>query len=188
MVILNQFWPDLVFFSPKFKMMAVPSRFKIDLMDFHQLTEQVHQWDYYYIDRRIYLNLSKSTQSVAGLKTLKPAANGRYWINVKIITLLFTFKYIYPPVSKVHAGSFRVSVIHRTQTWPTGSLMSVHDHSYACVYTRRGWAHQQQVSTCFTRKSSQIVLALLTGFEPRVIESWVNALPIEPPHHPDAIY
>ena len=29
---------------------------------------------YYYIDRRIYLNISKSTQSAAGLKVLKPAA------------------------------------------------------------------------------------------------------------------
>ena len=48
------------------------------------------------IDRRIYLNLSKSTESSAGLKALKPAANGRYLINVLIITL-FTFtvqKYI----------------------------------------------------------------------------------------------
>ena len=32
----------------------------------------------YCIDRRIYLNLFKSTQSSAGLKALKPAANGRY--------------------------------------------------------------------------------------------------------------
>ena len=32
----------------------------------------------YCIDRRIYLNLSKSTQSAAGLKSLEPAANGRY--------------------------------------------------------------------------------------------------------------
>ena len=36
----------------------------------------------------------------------------RALLNVQIITLLFTFtvqKYIYPPVSKVHAGSFLVS-------------------------------------------------------------------------------
>ena len=33
----------------------------------------------YCIDRCIYLNLSKSTQSAAGLKALKPAVNGRYW-------------------------------------------------------------------------------------------------------------
>ena len=30
-----------------------------------------------YIDRRIYINLSKSIQSTAGLKALKVAANGR---------------------------------------------------------------------------------------------------------------
>ena len=36
-----------------------------------------------------------------------------------------------------HAGSFRVSVIHRTLTWTTGHLMCVRDRSYACVYTRR---------------------------------------------------
>ena len=33
---------------------------------------------YYYYNRRIYLNLSKPTQSAAGLKSLKPAAHGRY--------------------------------------------------------------------------------------------------------------
>ena len=37
---------------------------------------------------------------------------------------------------KVHAGSFRISVIHRTLTWTTGSLTCVHDRSCACVYTR----------------------------------------------------
>ena len=42
--------------------------------------------------------------------------------NVQTITLLFTFKVqdcIYPSVSqyKVHAGSFRVSIIHQTLTW-----------------------------------------------------------------------
>ena len=37
---------------------------------------------------------------------------------------------------KVHAGSFRVSVIHRTLTWTTSSLTCVRDHYYACVNTR----------------------------------------------------
>ena len=39
---------------------------------------------------------------------------------------------------KVHAGSFCVSVIHRTLTRTTGSLTCVRDHSCACVvlYTR----------------------------------------------------
>ena len=35
---------------------------------------------------------------------------------------------------KVHAGSFRVSLIHRTLRWTTGSLTCVLDHSGACVY------------------------------------------------------
>ena len=34
------------------------------------------------------------------------------------------------------AGSFRVSVIHRTLIWTTGFLTCVRDHSYACEYTR----------------------------------------------------
>ena len=40
--------------------------------------------------------------------------------------------------SKVHAGSCRVSEIHRTLTWTTGSLTCVglRDHSYACLHTR----------------------------------------------------
>ena len=39
---------------------------------------------------------------------------------------------------QVHAGYVRVSIIHRTLTWTTGSLTCVHGLSYACVYTR-GW-------------------------------------------------
>ena len=49
----------------------------------------------------------------------------------------------------VHAGSFRVSIIHRTLTWTTRSLTCVRDHSCACVYTHGGWAHRQRVSTIF---------------------------------------
>ena len=44
-----------------------------------------------------FINLSKSIQSAAGLKALKPAGNGRL-LNVRIIFQLFTFtvqKYIY---------------------------------------------------------------------------------------------
>ena len=36
----------------------------------------------------------------------------------------------------VHAGSFLISVIHRTLTWTTGPLTCVHDHFCACIYTR----------------------------------------------------
>ena len=38
------------------------------------------------------------------------------------------------PVLQVRAGSFRVSVIHRTRTRTTLSLTYVRDHSCACVY------------------------------------------------------
>ena len=60
-------------------------------------------------------------------------------LNVQIITLLFPFtvQKCILLTGKVHAGSFRVSVIHRTLTWTTGSLTRILDHSCACVYTRR---------------------------------------------------
>ena len=67
---------------------------------------------------------------------------------------------------QVHAGNLRVSIIHWTLTWTTGSLMCVHHHSFFNVCTwsflclrrhRGGWAHRQRVSTTFfTRKNSQI--------------------------------
>ena len=44
---------------------------------------------------------------------------------MQIITVLFLFtvqKYIFPPVSKVHAGYFHVAVIHQTLSWNTGFL------------------------------------------------------------------
>ena len=37
----------------------------------------------YWIDCSIYLNLSKSIQSAAWLKALKPAANGRWYLMCK---------------------------------------------------------------------------------------------------------
>ena len=37
----------------------------------------------------------------------------------------------------MHAGSFHVSIIHRTLAWTTGSVTCVRDHSYACIpYTQ----------------------------------------------------
>ena len=57
------------------------------------------------------------------------------------------------PVLQVHAGSFRVSVIHRTLTWTTGSVTScVRDHS-------GGWAHRQRVSTFLTGKKITIFVS-----------------------------
>ena len=46
--------------------------------------------NYCYIDRHLYLHFSKSAQSATGLNVLKAAANGRYLINVHIITLCIT--------------------------------------------------------------------------------------------------
>ena len=122
---------------------------------------------------------------------LKPAANGRYLLckSDTILPLKSTVrKRIYPSVSKVQAGSFRVSVIHRTVTWSTGSSTCVRGHSCECVYTRGlGWAHQQRISTTFlTRKNSQICLVLLTGLELGSLISYSiasHALPGEPSRH-----
>ena len=77
---------------------------------------------------------------------------------------------------QVHAGSFRVSIIHRTLTGTT-RIFNVRTCSFscACVYMHTGVGHnRQRVSTTFlTRKNSQFCLVLLTqtGFEPRVFRS-----------------
>ena len=71
-------------------------------------------------------------------------------------------------------GFFRVSVIHRTLTLATGSLSCVRDHSCDCVYTRGldiPTASQHNISD---GKKSQVVLVLLTGFEPRSFGSRVR--------------
>ena len=57
---------------------------------------------------------------------------------------------MYPSVDKVHAGSFRVSVIHRTLT---GSLKCVRDYPCVCVYTQG--LHLQRVSTTFLTDSEK---------------------------------
>ena len=44
----------------------------------------------------------------------------------------------YPVLRLMHAGSVRVSVIHRTLTWTAGSVTCrVRDHSDACVVCTR---------------------------------------------------
>ena len=99
---------------------------------------------------------------------LKPAATGSYLLfNVQIINLLFTLtvqKDMYSSVSKVLVGSFRVSVIHQTLTWTTGSLKCVRDHSYASVYTRSVGTPTVQYYI-FDSKNSQMFFVLLMGFE-----------------------
>ena len=80
------------------------------------------------------------------------------------------------PVLQVHSGSFRVSVIHRTLTWTTGSLTCVRDHSYACAsYTRAlGTPTASMHNIVYSEKLSQLFIVLLTGLEPRVFESRVR--------------
>ena len=94
--------------------------------------------------------------------------------NVQIIALLF------PPVSKVHAGSFHVSIIHWILTWTTGSLTCVHDYSHAYMYIR-GLRHRLRVSTFLTRKNCHKFFLVLcvrqAEFEPLttwIFGSWIR--------------
>ena len=48
-----------------------------------------------------------------------------------VVPRFFCFTGFFPCVQ-----CFRVSVIHQSLTWTTGSLTCVRDHSYACVYTQ----------------------------------------------------
>ena len=95
------------------------------------------------------------------------------WVphSVQIIILLFPFtvqKYIYHPVSKVHSGSFCVSIIHRNLTWTTGSLTCVCDHSCACIqyiyiyiYTHVGWAHRRVSPVTFFKVKNLVFFVKL---------------------------
>ena len=109
---------------------------------------------------------------------------------MQTIALLFPFtvhKYICPPVSKVHAGSFRVSVIRRTLTWTAGSLTCVLDHSWAWVYTRGlGTQTASQDNIFFTLKNSHKFVLLSwrsRGSNLRSFDLESDALPPEPPRH-----
>ena len=77
----------------------------------------------------------------------------------------------------VHDGVFRVSIIHRTLTWTTGSLTCVHDHVYACVHTHGGLAPPTaNQHTIFDSEKLTFFsfLVLQTGFEPRSFGSRVG--------------
>ena len=83
------------------------------------------------------------------------------------------------PVLQVHAGSFCVSVFHQTPlTWTTGSLtcIIICYHSYVCAYTWGLGTLTTSQHNIFdsVEKLSQIVLVLLTGFEPWVFGSQVR--------------
>ena len=81
---------------------------------------------------------------------------------------------------KVHAGSFHVSIIHRTLTWTTLSLTCLRDPYYACVYAP-GVGHTDSESAEHFRlgQFSQMFIVLLTqtGFEPLVFGAGVRATP-----------
>ena len=120
---------------------------------------------------------------------MKPAANGCYFMckSLPYFHLLYRSTF-YAPVSKMHAGSFRVSVIHQTLTWTTGFLTCVRDCSCACVYTRGiGTPTSQHNVFDSGEKISQIVLVLLTqaGFDTSDLfgsyDLESDALPTEPP-------
>ena len=71
------------------------------------------------------------------------------------------------PVLHVHAGSIRVSVIHRTLTWPTGSLT----WSFLRVRIHTNTESAQHLDS---EKLLQLLCVLLTGFEPQVFGSLVR--------------
>ena len=76
---------------------------------------------------------------------------------------------------KVHAGSFRVSVIYGTLTWTAGALTCVRDHHYACIDSRgMDTPTMSQYNIFYLEKLSQIFLVLLRGFEPQVFGSRVQ--------------
>ena len=86
------------------------------------------------------------------------------------------------PILQVHAGSFRVSVIHRTLTWTTGSLTCLRDHYYAYVYTRGlGTSTASQHNICDSENLSQRFLAFLAGSSLWSLDLESDVLIIEPP-------
>ena len=91
---------------------------------------------------------------------------------------------------KAHTGSFRVSVIHRTLTWTIGSLTSVLDHPYVCVYTRGLGAHRQRVSRTFffdSEKLSQFFLVLQTQTGVRTSGVWISSPTLYQLSHPPSV-
>ena len=80
---------------------------------------------------------------------------------------------------------FRVSVIHRTLDMDC-RIFNVRTWLFLCVCIHTGVGHTGNESAQHSdlEKLSQFFLLLRTGFKPLVFGSWVDALPIEAPHHP----
>ena len=87
---------------------------------------------------------------------------------------------------QVHAGTFRVSVIHQTLTWTTGSLTCIHMiilmHANCYVHTGIGHTNSKSAQHFWLGiKLKHIFLVLLTGLEPQVFRPWVRrCIQIEP--------
>ena len=94
----------------------------------------------------------------------------------------------YPPVTIAHAGSVRVSVIHRTLTLTTGAVTCVRHHSCdECVYTR-GVEHTDSESVLHfwlgTKPSHFVFLCSWRDSNLGQLDIESDAIPIEPPRHP----
>ena len=84
--------------------------------------------------------------------------------------------------AQVPAGYFRVSIIHQTLTWTTGSLTCIHGISH----THRRWAHRQRASATFlTQKNSKFFLCSWRDLNPRPLDLQSDILTTEPTCHPD---
>ena len=91
--------------------------------------------------------------------------------------LLLLPKILVPTITRliflVYAGSFCVSVIHRTRR-----IFNVRTWSFFCVRIHTGVGHTtpttNQRNIFDLKKPAQICLMLLTGFEPRV-DLWISS-------------
>ena len=63
-----------------------------------------------------------------------------------------------------HAGSFRVSAIHQTLTWTTGSLSCVRDHSCVCAYTQGLGTLTASQHNVFDSEIFLVLLLILSTF------------------------
>ena len=80
----------------------------------------------------------------------------------------------------MHAGSFRVSVIHQTLTRATGYLTCVRGHSYAWTQT-----DSESAQLIFDSEiSHNIFYCAPDAGGVRTLDLESDALPTEPPRHP----
>ena len=63
-------------------------------------------------------------------------------------------------------------------------IFIVHTWSFLCMRVHTGVGHTDGESAHFSRKNSQILRVLLTGFKPSAFGSKSDSLPIEPPRYP----